>query len=281
MRTDTHRAEVRSGAFAVIGDTQQFPVVDRIKPGGSKERAAVRAKIAELDPDATVLAGDVVGCGCWKPFWTEWRREYDGMLIHPVIGNHDMYGPNRYAPRKYFETFPHLDGRRWYELRHGDVLLLMLDSNRGEMRRSDWQAQLRWLDERLAAADRDESVRCVGLVCHHPPLSSHGWTDAPARALYAAGASHEKVRLHFAGHHHAYQHIEHGRRHVFISGGGGAPVYLRPDPGKLPAGARLACAVEAHHVLHCRRVKRGLRVEMHQRSPDGSWRVGDSVDVDF
>jgi 3',5'-cyclic AMP phosphodiesterase CpdA len=276
--TVTHRVPASAG-FVVIGDTQQAEPLDWLVAGGARERALVRDKIASLRPDMTLLAGDVVGWGGYVPYWKQWRREYDGMTIYPVLGNHDLYGPNRIALREYYRTFPALNSRRWYEVRHGGVLFLMLDSNKDEMRRSEWRGQIDWLRERLDAADRDPRTRCVALVTHHPPYSTKGGGMRHVREeLFGVARTHAKVRLFFSGHHHAYQHLRDEDRHFFVTGGAGAPLFGLGRSG-LADGVRVVRSSRVHHLLHARETPEGILVEMHEMTPGGSWRVAESTVV--
>jgi 3',5'-cyclic AMP phosphodiesterase CpdA len=272
----------RQGTFVVFGDTQQWPVLEWFVAGGPKERAKIRNGISAEEPDLVLLAGDAVGAGLYKPFWTQFRKEYADFRIYPVIGNHDLMGSDGACLRHYFETFPHLNGRRWYEIRLLEVSFLMLDSNHKSLRREDWKAQREWLVERLQAAETDSSIRAVVLVGHHPPISaSSGGGDARVKSdLFDTAAAYRKFRVFFCGHHHAYQHIEEGPRHVFVTGGGGAPQYFKRS-GKLPGGARLVLARKAHHFMRCDIGPGGLVIQMRELQSDGAFRVSESVHLPF
>lgn len=274
--------EERTGDFALIADTQQWPGLEWVMPGGPRERAAVRERLKALGPDFILLAGDAVGAGWVKPFWEEFRREYAGMPLYPAVGNHDVMGPNRRARSLYFQTFPNVRRRLWYEIRWGGVAFLVLDSNRGQMTSDQWTSQIRWLAERLEAAEHDDAVRLVALVAHHPALSAArgGGNTRMKEDAYDLAARYRKFRLYLSGHHHAYQHIEEGPRRAFVSGGGGAPQFFRPS-GRLPEGARLVKAIKRHHVLLFRAERNGLAVEMHALGKDGGWTVEDTVGVGF
>lgn len=265
-------------SFVVIGDTQQMPPVDWIVSGGSKKRSRVRDEIRRLQPQFTVLAGDVVGEGFYKPFWRKFRREYAGLPIWPVLGNHDLHGPNGLDLGYYFETFPHVGWRRWYAVRQPPLAFLMLDSNLGEMSAEEGERQTEWLGRELDRAEADPEVRGVVLVTHHPPFSTNfgGGSEAVRTRFWDAAAKRSKFLAFFSGHHHAYQRIQVGPRAAFVSGGGGAPLWLWGN-ARLPAGARLACARRSHHLLHARVEDAGLRVTMRELQPDGRWIARDEA----
>lgn len=259
-------------SFVVIGDTQQMPLIEWAVRGGPKERDLVRAKIRELEPDYVVLAGDAVGEGFLKPFWSSFRKHYGDLPIWPVLGNHDLHGSNRRALRYYFETFPNTEQRRWYPVRRPPVLILLLDSNFSQMSHEEFHQQAVWLAESLEAAERDPEIRAVLLVTHHPPYSAHmgGGNDRVRRAFWDTAEKYSKFVAFFSGHHHAYQHIEVGQRHAFVTGGGGAPLSLLGMSG-LPREASLIHSRSAHHLIHARVESDGIRLSMLELQRDGRW----------
>jgi 3',5'-cyclic AMP phosphodiesterase CpdA len=268
------RAAAVGASFVMFSDAQQAPVIDKVTRGGPRERAWVRERIRALSPELILFGGDAVGFGTYKPFWDEFRRDYGDMTIYPVIGNHDLMGPNRRALEYFFGTFPHLQGARWYKVRFGPVQVLMLDSNRGSLGKELWAAQLRWLDAELEAARTDQSVRLVMLVSHYPPMStsSGGGKAHVFSDFYGRASANPKFKLYLSGHHHCYQHIVHSERHVLVAGGGGGPLYYHQS-GALPADARLAAKHYAHHVVRGVVEQDRLRVEVHTVGEKGGWTV--------
>ncbi|OHB74981.1 MAG: hypothetical protein A2Z34_09040, partial [Planctomycetes bacterium RBG_16_59_8] len=258
--------------FIIVGDTQQMPPVEWVSAGGEKERRLVRKKIEEIDPDSIIHAGDSVGEGFYKPYWKSFREKYGHLPIWPVIGNHDLHGSNKRALRFYFETYPKVDGKRWYSFRQAPILFLMSDSNFKQMSDVEIRQQHRWLDEALASADDDPDIRAVILVAHHPPFSSYdsGGNKTVQQRLWKPATTCRKLVAVLSGHHHAYQHILVGNRHAIVSGGGGAP--LSPFPGKqLPDDAQLVAAFSSHHIVDAIVAKHGIQCVMRELQRDGSW----------
>jgi hypothetical protein len=258
----------------MFADAQQFPVVNAFARGGPRERRLVRERIRALSPNLILFGGDAVGYGTYEPFWEEFTHDYSGMTLYPVIGNHDLYGSDDVALEYYFTAFPHLHGARWYDLRFGRLLILMLDSNRDNLSDTLWNTQVQWLDSKLEVARNDPSVGLVVLISHHPPMStsSGGGKYSALAAFYGHAAKNPKFKLYLCGHHHAYQHIVEGDHHVLVSGGGGGPLYYR-QTGTLPGSARLVAGKNAHHVLRGVLEETRLRVEMHQLGVEGGWTI--------
>jgi CBS domain-containing protein len=179
----------------VLGDTQQMAPIDWFARGGPKERALVRARIEALAPDLVLHTGDIVGNGWSASNWAEFRREYASIPMWPVLGNHDLFGANEAALASYFETFPHVEGRRWYALRHPPLAFLMLDSNLGEMSEEEARAQTEWLSAELDRAQADAAVKGIVLVTHHPPLSTQiGGGDARIKEAFYEPAARRRGR---------------------------------------------------------------------------------------
>ncbi len=266
--------------FAVVGDTQQMEPIDWILRGGPRERAQVRERIEALRPDFVLHAGDIVGNGGSVGQWEGFRREYSRVPLWPVLGNHDLFGGGNGALAHYFETFPHVEKRRYYALRFAPIVFLMLDSNLDD---DGWKAQSAWLEGELDRAEKDPLVRAIVLVTHHPPLSVQvGGGSARVRSdLYDAAARRSKFLLYLCGHHHAYQHIEEGGRHVFVTGGGGAPLLLLPFT-KLRKGEKLVRSHTNHHFLEVRVTADGLTVAVHELARKGwrrEWAVAEEIAI--
>ncbi len=267
-------------SFVVFSDTQQTPVVDWVTSGGAPARRAVRERIAELDPAFAILAGDAVGMGCYKPSWNRFRKEYHAIPIWPVIGNHDLIGPNRPGLRNYFEVFPHVGEKRWYALRYPPVLLLMLDSNLRTLSDEEREEQKKWFRAELERARGDDAIQGICFVIHHPPLSVHrsGGDEAILKNFWEVAAKERKFMAAFSGHNHSYQHIQAGDRHAFVTGGGGATLFLCQRE-VLPESARLVKARIAHHLLHVEVKETGLRVVMHERQSGDNWEEREEIEL--
>src|ERR1017187_8013508 len=66
----------------------------------------------------------------WKVWDSEtavWREKK--IPVYPALGNHDLHGDEKVALANYFERFPDLKNSRYYSVRAGNTLMLVLDSS--------------------------------------------------------------------------------------------------------------------------------------------------------
>ena len=228
--------------FSALGDTR-FSDPERSPDASFPQiRHTLLRRIALEKHDFVVIAGDIVHKGASEYDWQNFDQERKivgeaGVRIFPALGNHDVEGgPVELALQNYFARFPELGGRRWYSVKYGPVLLLMLDS----MSRMDvGTPQGDWLRARLDQVPADTEY--LVLVLHHP---SH--TRSSERFLGFFGGGHKArpqeqrlarlleersktLRAHViqvAGHVHNYErYLVNGVTYV-VTGGGGSPAHL-------------------------------------------------------
>jgi hypothetical protein len=147
----------------------------------------------------------------------------------------------------YFARFPEIHESRYYSVRAGNTLMLVLDSSLDEVsgQQGDWlRSELHHLPP---------EVDFVFFVFHHPPYTSSSAervfeggghsarsTEQALAKLIEERQQHTRARfVFFNGHVHNYERHEHGGITYFVTGGGGAHPYLVPrhaddlyqDPG--------------------------------------------------
>src|SRR5437763_2198652 len=152
--------------FVGYGDIRFTDPANRDASDPERRQALVR-QIAADKPDFVLITGDLVYVGSNAADWRRFDRETEslrqaGVRIVPVLGNHDVRGGEP-ALENYFRRFPELqrqstevNGRhavlaqpqRWYSLRHGNCLFLVLDSDTDH---APGSAQGEWLKSRLAS----------------------------------------------------------------------------------------------------------------------------------
>ena len=194
---DVHFGEETCG---IVEGSDVGPVF-RSTPGESPypevmNRGAV-AEIGALGPDAVVVKGDLTANGTVEEY-DAFRAAYEpafGERLHVVRGNHESYNRAPYAAEPFQEvTLP------------GVTLAVIDTSVDGEVAGTVTGAQLDWLDELGARADRP-----VLLFGHHhlgdrasreKADRTFGIDVDASESLLAAVARRPAVRGYFAGHTH-------------------------------------------------------------------------------
>jgi hypothetical protein len=219
--------------FAVFGDNRS---------GGDVHRQLVEGLLLEA-PDFVLNTGDMVGTSTeseWQTFFDIEHRLLSTTPLFPVMGNHeDAYGDDD----RFAQLFPVGDPARFsgrvYSRDYGSVHIAALDSN------GDLDAQARWLDGDLAAADARGQLSFVAL--HWGPVCGcagfqHGSNDE-ADPVQAVAARHHVAVL-FSGHNHLYERgVSQGLTYV-VTGGGGAPLQATGT-----IGATQATFAQNHYVI--------------------------------
>src|ERR1039458_2992041 len=155
--------------FVAYGDSRFHDPKDTEAANPAVRQALVQA-IAETNPAFISFGGDIVYNGYDKNDWKVWDRETavwreKKIPVYPALGNHDLHGDEKVALANYFERFPDLKNSRYYSVRAGNTLMLVLDSSQDET--SGPQGQ--WLGEKLDHLSGN--IDFVFIVLHHPPYT--------------------------------------------------------------------------------------------------------------
>lgn len=218
------------GRFILFGDSRKTLSQEFWRPRYDDERLLVIRALADEAPAFIVNTGDLVSAGSdpaqWRDFHDENRPIFSKKIPYfPGLGNHEYMWNREEGLARTFASFPQLKGRKWYEIRFPPALVLVLDSNFGELDDDEAAAQERWLEETLGAAERDPAVRHVILCCHHSPYTNavaHGDSRAVQRRFLSRKTP--KVHVVVTGHVHAYERFLVDGVQCVVSGGGGAPL---------------------------------------------------------
>jgi len=236
--------------FVAFGDTRFHDPSDT-EAANPAIRHALVAAIDKENPAFISIGGDIVYVGENPKDWEVWDSETaiwreHKIPVYPILGNHDLKGSLQTALANYFARFPDIQQSRFYSVRMGNTLMLVLDSSLEEVSgvQGDWlRSQLDHLPS---------SVDFVFLIFHHP-----SYTSSSDEKIYGGGHSaraseqtlahfleerqqHTRARfVVFNGHVHNYERHEHGGITYFVTGGGGAHAYpitrhaddLYKDPG--------------------------------------------------
>src|SRR5271165_1447553 len=118
--------------FVAFGDTRFHDPADTEAANAGVRRALVAA-IDKEKPAFVSIGGDVVYVGENPKDWEVWDREtavwkQDGIPVYPALGNHDLKGNEATALANYFTRFPEIKNSRFYSVRLGKSVMLVLDS---------------------------------------------------------------------------------------------------------------------------------------------------------
>jgi len=215
-------------SFIVIGDTRSGDDIYR----------KIIALAMERKPDFIVNAGDMItkpgNKKQWANFWA---------LSKPItvpyfltVGNHDAYHKAPLSEKTYKEQVDLPGNELYYSFVAGNSLFVVLDSYLDDHERRINGEQLTWLEGLLLNSDRKHKF----VFLHHPlytePGKGYHFGDCldkypKDRDRLEALFVKAKVDAVFAGHEHFYhRETVDGIVHI-ITGGGGAPIYVKDEDG--------------------------------------------------
>jgi 3',5'-cyclic AMP phosphodiesterase CpdA len=281
---DARLADGAAGPFVIFGDSRKTLAAEFWRKRYDRERLLVIEAIAAENPAFVLNSGDLVAYGSdpedWRSFYEENRPIFSRRIpYYAGLGNHEYYGDNERALANYFSFFPHLAGRKWYEIRFPPVLVVVLDSNFGDLPRGEASVQDEWLSRTLAAAEADPSIRHVLVTCHHPPYTN-SVVHSDSRDVQERFVRRltPKVKAFISGHVHSYERFVRDGVQFIVSGGGGAP--LTPVNVETP-GYRdefRGPAYRGFHYLRFRAEGGTLRCDVVMLQSDGSWKRVDGFE---
>ena len=215
-------------SFIVIGDNRSGDAIYK--------KLAIMAM--SLRPDFIVNTGDVIetpgNTKDWKKFWK--LSELITVPYFLTVGNHDA-SPLVPQSEKIFKGQVDLPGKElYYSFNAGNSLFVVLDSYVDEQEKRITGKQLKWLETVLENSDKRHKF----VFLHHPMYTEPRKGRHADECLDKYPADRDKlealfvknkVDAVFAGHEHFYQRsIEDGITHI-ITGGGGAPMYVKEEEG--------------------------------------------------
>ncbi|ABF42008.1 metallophosphoesterase [Candidatus Koribacter versatilis Ellin345] len=275
--------------FVAYGDMRMTDPHNHGDTDPDRRKAIIEA-IAKQNPKFVLIGGDLVLNGSNGADWSEYDKEMTPIAdahaaVYPAIGNHEMHGDANTALANYFKRFPYLNSSRFYTVKAGNVLIITLDSELGELK----SPQREWL-ERVLTKGIPADVEFVIFDLHHPPYTHFGM------ASYGHEARHEekamaayleerqrKTRARFlviAGHNHNYERYLHGDVMYIVSGGGGAQPYM---PHRLPTDFYQGTGPTYHYCLITMEPGK-LNFEMYKLTGDPGkfgWEKGDNFALTY
>ncbi|MBI5527244.1 MAG: metallophosphoesterase [Deltaproteobacteria bacterium] len=235
-------------AFVMMGDTR----------GGHAEHHAITKLIEAETPRFVVNSGDLVADGTIADQWTTYFDVEHDMLLStvlcPALGNHDAESGKADNYFKFLSPPAESPGEEaYYTVRHGNVWLMVLDSEINVTFLGFNIEQSNWLKAELAKAAADATIDHRFVAIHQGPYASKpGRTGNAAMQGLMDTFKTNKVNTVFSGHDHNYERGlgNNGLTYV-ITGGGGAGLYEVGDVGKVlwPAHEVLYNKMDYNYVL--------------------------------
>ncbi|MBL9006719.1 MAG: metallophosphoesterase [Myxococcales bacterium] len=229
--------------FLVYGDTR-----DR----DADHASVVHAMVAE-HPDLVLQTGDLVSRASDELQWRRYFATAAPLLrntpLYPALGNHELRGEPAASHFARLFVLPRDRSRRlrpvYYAFRYSNALFLALDGN------SPYDApQASWLEHELKTAQADAGIRHVFVFVHQPPYAVGAYCGSQRlQQRIVPILQRYPVRAVFAGHEHAYQHLERRGLRYFVTGGGGAPLYPRRKSCNFEDDTALWLFRAEHHYL--------------------------------
>jgi 3',5'-cyclic AMP phosphodiesterase CpdA len=271
--------------FILFGDSRRKLSEEFWRQSYDTERLAVIRALADEAPAFIVNTGDLVTAGSDSAEWRHFHEENQPIFskkipYFPALGNHEYMWNRREGTANTFAAFPQMKGRKWYDIRFPPVLLLLLDSNFPQLDEAEIDAQDRWLAESLAAAEKEDALRHVILICHHAPYTnavSHG--DSLDVQRHFLKRLTPKAHIVLTGHVHSYERFLVDNVQYVVSGGGGAPLF-QLDVERPRHKGDLFPTREAYRPAHyCRFTIDGprLRCEVIMLQ-NGAWKTADTFE---
>ncbi len=223
---------------ALVGDLQRTTVWELMigREQNDIEREKIIRSIASDDPSALILLGDMVSNGSDKKEWIYLKNLLKPVLkenipIVPVLGNHEYWGNDAIALYNAGEVFPVFQKTHWYSKRYGDIVFIILDSNREDLPENAWSLQRAWFENKLKYYDSDPSVKGIIVCLHHPPYTNSlvtGDNINVQEAFVQPFLNSQKSMAMITGHAHTYERfLEKGKMFIVSGGGGGPRVILK------------------------------------------------------
>jgi len=220
-------------SFAVFGDNRP---VNGISPQPGTFKELIR-EVSLIHPDFSVLVGDVIygyrsDVARLKWQWSDFMSVYSSSKVPIFVapGNHEMQTeevPDSGNPIAQALYISHL-GRLYYAFEYGNSLFIVLDTDIVGQSYLVTGRQLQWLRHMLKVGRR---YKHVFVFMHKPVVTYEGGDMLDNADQLVKLFTQYHVTAVFQGHDHAYYYERVNGVDYYVTGGAGAPLYLRPESG--------------------------------------------------
>ena len=223
---------------ALVGDLQRTTVWELMigREQNDPEREKIVKNIASEHPAAIILLGDMVSNGSDPAEWRYLENLLKPLVkeeipVFPVLGNHEYWGDDSTALHYAGQVFPVFQKTHWYSIRYGNIIFIILDSNKDNLSENAWSKQKQWFAYKLKYYDSDPAVKGIIVCLHHPPYSNSivtGDNVNVQQAFVPPFLDSQKSLAMITGHAHTYERfLEKGKMFIVSGGGGGPRVMLK------------------------------------------------------
>ena len=241
LLTDSLTAPGNNIPVALVGDLQRTTVWELMigREQNDAEREKIIKNIALEKPGALILLGDMVSNGSDINTWFYLKNLLKPVIkenipIIPVLGNHEYWGNDSAALYNAEQVFPVFQKSLWYSFRYGNIVFIILNSNRDNLSENKWSEQREWFKNELKYYDSDSEVKGIIVCLHHPPYSNSivtGDNINVQNAFVQPFLNSKKTMAMITGHVHTYERfIKKGKTFIISGGGGGPRVLLKTGP---------------------------------------------------
>ncbi len=170
----------------------------------------------------------------WARFWEMSKPITVAYFL--AVGNHDAHPKIPFSEKTYLEQVDLPGNELYYSFVAGNSLFVVLDSFMDDQEKRITDKQLTWLETVLASSDRKHTF----VFLHHPLFTEPGKGHHAGDSLDKHPVERDrleallvkyKVETVFAGHEHFYQRKTVDNIAHVITGGGGAPLYVKDEDG--------------------------------------------------
>ena len=226
----------KNNPVAIVGDLQRTTTWELMigREQNDPERKKIIQNIALENPAALILLGDMVSEGTDVKEWDYLRDllipvKNENIPIIPVLGNHEYRGDDSVALYYAEQCFPIFQKSHWYIKLYGDIVFIILNSNRDDLMETVWLKERKWFENTLNYYDSDPSVKGIIVCLHHPPYTNSivtGDNINVQEAFVQPFVNSKKTLAMISGHAHTYERFYDKGKMFIVSGGGGGPRVL-------------------------------------------------------